>query len=192
MASSGFRLAICCGGIAVTRKLAVHRINWLHEQRSNATVSVRVLTHVGRRHCLASHSIRRLRFGLSSRLCAFLAAPSQHAVLSQPYWCIKDCYDPAGPNTPTCGEMVHTGTVADWLLVTCLAWPHLLYAGVWFHPHVWKRHFPKSAVPAFARSAFIGKGETALQVSVAHPRSTLLDQLQKLTASGVSTQCKGT
>lgn len=60
---------------------------------------------------------------------------------------------------------------ADWLVVTAVASPHLLYAFIWLLPDVWlmlfSRKHPARAVYGFECCAWILKCEAELQVSLA-------------------------
>ena len=55
---------------------------------------------------------------------------------------------------------MHSGTLADWSLVLCLAAPHVLYAAVWLHPEQWQSLFRKHSLLAFSQAATFGKGAT--------------------------------
>ena len=46
----------------------------------------------------------------------------------------------------------------DWVLVTMLSLPHVLYAAVWLRPNAWKRLFRRRPVQAFQSAALLGKG----------------------------------
>ena len=48
---------------------------------------------------------------------------------------------------------------SDWILVVALALPHLLYAFIWFFPHLWMRAFKKSSVETFELLAWTLKGK---------------------------------
>ena len=52
-------------------------------------------------------------------------------------------------------------TVHDWVLVTMLSLPHVLYAAVWLRPNAWKRLFRRRPVQAFQSAALLGKGTLA-------------------------------
>lgn len=52
--------------------------------------------------------------------------------------------------------------VSDWLLVVVLAIPHLLYAFIWFFPHLWMRAFKKNSAEVFESMAWLLKGKSSL------------------------------
>lgn len=54
---------------------------------------------------------------------------------------------------------------SNWGVVVALALPHLLYAFIWYFPHIWMRLFRKSSVRVFESMAWLLKG-TSLVVSV--------------------------
>jgi hypothetical protein len=49
----------------------------------------------------------------------------------------------------------------EWLVVFCLAAPHLLYAFIWYHGGQWRRIFEKRSVLVFEIIAWVLKGASA-------------------------------
>ncbi len=45
----------------------------------------------------------------------------------------------------------------------CLAAPHVLYACVWYQPHIWRSQFKKDSVDVFAHVATALKGKDLLR-----------------------------
>ncbi|KAK9787879.1 hypothetical protein WJX73_007648 [Symbiochloris irregularis] len=52
---------------------------------------------------------------------------------------------------------MHPGLPLDWVVVSALAAPHLLYSFIWFFPKIWLRWFGKEAVTVFSYIAACGK-----------------------------------
>lgn len=50
---------------------------------------------------------------------------------------------------------------SDWATVGILATPHLLYAFIWYMPHLWMKAFGKKSVEYFETIAWILKGTSS-------------------------------
>jgi hypothetical protein len=48
--------------------------------------------------------------------------------------------------------------ISNWVVVGCLALPHLLYAYIWFFPNKWMAIFKKDSVQVFENIAWLLKG----------------------------------
>lgn len=58
----------------------------------------------------------------------------------------------------SCLSLQHAGDCSNWALVGALALPHLLYAYIWYFPHIWMRLFGRSSVRVFESMAWFLKG----------------------------------
>jgi hypothetical protein len=56
--------------------------------------------------------------------------------------------------------------VSNWGVVGALALPHLLYAFIWYFPHMWMRLFGKSSVRVFESMAWLLKGTSLFSLSL--------------------------
>ena len=49
---------------------------------------------------------------------------------------------------------------SNYLVVAALASPHVLYAFIWYFPHIWRKQFGKKGVEVFETCAWLLKGMT--------------------------------
>jgi len=47
---------------------------------------------------------------------------------------------------------------SNWIAVGAVAFPHLLYAFIWFFPQIWMHYFKKNSVEVFEAMAWMLKG----------------------------------
>jgi len=63
-------------------------------------------------------------------------------------------------------------SLSNWVVVGCLALPHLLYAYIWFFPHKWRALFKKQSVDVFEKLAWLLKGADSLLDAAISPFSS--------------------
>ena len=57
-------------------------------------------------------------------------------------------------------------TASIWAAIAFLALPHLLYAFIWFFPHLWMNAFKKRSVEVFETVAWLMKGTLQFELLV--------------------------